>query len=134
MADKYHLEIEGVLELAKSVTSTGKNAEALVNQVLHEEAGQKIKESIMPLLPVSGRNWKNKKRAASRAEPFLERKENLAVTVFTKTNYNYLYFPDDGSNTERHAGNQQFMLRGAENAAPDIIRLCTAKILEKIGG
>lgn len=130
----FHIDTKEVLDLSKALTSAGKNAEAVVNQVLHEEAGQKIQDNIMLLLPESGRNWKGKRRAARKSEPFRKEKANLAIIVKTKSYYNYLYFPDDGSNTERHAGNQQFMLRGAENAAPDIIRLCTAKIIEEIGG
>ncbi len=134
MAARYHLETREVVELAKSFSVAGKNVEAIVNDLLHTQAGAKIKENIMPLLPASEREWKGKRMAARRAEPFLEQKENLAITVVTKTNYNYLYFPDDGSNTERHAGNQQFMYRGAENATPDIVKLCTAKIIERLGG
>lgn len=134
MADKFHLEISDVGRTVQAFHDTGANLESIVNDVLHREAGPKIKNNIMPLLPRSGREWAGKKAAAKSVDPFVEKKENLAVTVTTKTNYHYLYFPDDGSNTIRHVGNQHFMYRGAQEAAPEIINLCTAKIINEIGG
>ena len=53
----------------------------------------------------------------------------LAVTVAARGKYSYMYFPDDGSNTEKHRGNQQFMKRGAERATERIIELCTGRLL-----
>ena len=57
---------------------------------------------------------------ASQTDPFTLKEENLAVIVKTKGPYHYLYFPDDGSNTQHHFGNQQFMFDGA-NASEDKI-------------
>jgi predicted small lipoprotein YifL len=54
----------------------------------------------------------------------------LSVTIAARGRYGYLYFPDDGTNTKRHAGNQQFMMRGAENATAQIVDLCIGKLTE----
>ena len=55
----------------------------------------------------------------------------LSVTIKTVNAYNYLYFPDDGSNTKKHAGNQQFMASGAENASDRIMELCIGHLTEE---
>lgn len=134
VADEWTIDIAEVDRLANAVKQAGDRAEGIVNGVLHTYAGKEIKKNIQILLPVSGRRWKGKAKAAKTAQPFREDKENLSIIVKTKTAYHYLYFPNDGSNTEKHYGNQRFMYKGAEKAAPDIIEWCTAKLLEEIGG
>ena len=67
--------------------------------------------------------------------PFTENTgEELAVTIKTKPKYDYLYFPDDGSNTRRHVGNQQFMRRGAEKSRDRIIDICVGRLAQEFGG
>lgn len=104
------------------------DAENAINEVLWGEGGQRIHNAIMELLPSSGRTWSGKPAAARSAAPFTQENENLSVTIRTKGTYNYLYFPDDGSTTKKHEGNQQFMFRGAENEQERIIDLCIAKL------
>lgn len=108
------------------------DAENVINEVLWGEGGQFISDAIMELLPRSGRTWVGKKKAAKDAAPFTQENENLSVTVRTKSGYNYLYFPDDGSTTKKHEGNQQFMFRGAENEQERIIDLCIAKLINEL--
>lgn len=105
------------------------DAENAINEVLWGEGGQRIHDTIMDLLPSSGRTWRGKPRAAKSAAPFTQENENLSVTIRTKGAYNYLYFPDDGSTTRKHQGDQQFMFRGAENEQEHIIDLCIAKLI-----
>jgi hypothetical protein len=103
-----------------------------INDILWNEGATLIQESIQQLLPVSGRTWRGKKKAAKQAAPFtVTDKAALAVEVGTKYAYHYLYFPDDGSTTRKHAGNQQFMLRGAEAQQERILELCVAKLVEE---
>lgn len=104
------------------------DAENAINEVLWGEGAQLISAAIMELLPRSGRTWQGKKRAAKDAAPFSQENDNLSVIVRSKHGYNYLYFPDDGSNTKKHEGNQHFMFRGAENEQERIIDLCIAKL------
>ncbi len=107
------------------------NTEQAINEVLHGEAGRLINDEIITLLPVSRRTWRGKKTAAKSAQPFRQEDENLSVTIRTKESYHYLYFPDDGTNTLRHAGEQYFMIAGAEQKQNDIIDRCITKITEK---
>ena len=81
-------------------------------------------------MPVSGREWKGKKTAAKSAKSLTDLKGNLFVWVKTTNNYHYLYFPDDGTNTRRHVGNQQFFLKGAESQQETIVDLCIKKLVD----
>lgn len=124
-------EADDVQELSDMMKEYGPAAERAIDDVLHKEGAEEIKERITKLLPASGRRWSGKPRAAARAMPrsFDQDDDMLAVTVAARGKYSYLYFPDDGSNTERHRGNQGFMKRGAERATERIIELCTGRLL-----
>ena len=117
--------------LAEQIKEYQGDAENVINEVLWGEGGQRINEAIIELLPRSGRTWSGKKKAAKDAAPFTQKNDNLSVTIRTKSSYNYLYFPDDGSTTKKHEGNQQFMFRGAENEQERIIDLCIAKLINE---
>lgn len=108
--------------------------EQAINEVLHESGSELIKEGIQRILPSSGRNWSGKKSPASTSQPFTQENGNLSVTVKTNPAYHYLYFPDDGSNTKHHQGNQQFMLRGAQSRQTQIVDEITEKLIEQIEG
>lgn len=118
-------------ELAKMMEQYGSSAERVIEDVLHGEGASEIKREISRLLPQSGRRWRGKKPAASRAMPgkFAQDNDLLSVTIAARGAYSYLYFPDDGTNTKNHAGNQQFMRRGAERATPKIIELCLGRLV-----
>lgn len=124
------LDAKDLETLGSSIKAYGEGAEDVINSVLHDFGGTRIKEEIQQLLPESGRNWKGKKAAAKRTDPFITIGSNLSIIVSTKSGYGYLYFPDDGSNTENHIGNQQFMRRGAENATDSIIERCLAELVK----
>lgn len=128
------LEYGDVENLARTLKNFGKSAENVINEVFHDYGGNEIEKEIMNLLPKSGRKWRKKKKAASSAQPFTQLNGNLSITVHTKSAYNYLYFPDDGSNTIRHYGNQQFMMRGKDLAAPGIIEKCREIIIQEFEG
>lgn len=44
----------------------------------------------------------------------------------------YLYFPDDGTNTEHHAGNQQFMFRGATDSQDRIVNEVIDELVKRL--
>lgn len=132
MAEWFSLEAGALDDLATTMEQYGAGAGQIVDDVLHGQGAQLIKDRIAPLIPSSGRNWKGKGRSASAAMPASFRQDNepQAVTVAARGKYHYLYFPDDGSNTVRHAGNLQFMRRGAEDASAEIIDLCIGRLTE----
>ena len=120
-SSKLQLTIDDVDRIAKAIQMYPPNAESVINDVLYEQAGPMIMDSIMQYLPESHRQWKGKKKSAKNAQPFSQANGNLSITIRTKQAYNYLYFPDDGSNTLNHYGNQQFMVRGAEARKDEIV-------------
>lgn len=105
------------------------DTENAINDVLHNQANEMLKDSIRLLMPVSGKTWKGKKPAAKTGRSLVDKKENLAITVRTPNAYGYLYFPNDGSNTYRHAGNQQFFERGGEARKNEIIDLLVNRLV-----
>lgn len=107
------------------------NVESAINEVLHEQAGVLANEAIRRLIPVSGEQWKGKKPAAKIGKSLLNVPGNLSLIVTTTKNYQYLYFPNDGSNTRRHAGQQFFFERGGEAVQDQIIDLCIARLIDQ---
>lgn len=116
-------------DLQQAMQAYQGNTEEAINEVLHNEASPLIQDSVRKLIPVSGRNWKGKLPPAGVGKSLTDAKENLAITVKSSKNYQYLYFPDDGSSTTRHAGNQQFFYKGGELVQDEIIDRCTARLV-----
>lgn len=113
--------------------ANGYEAEQIINGYLQGEGGDAIGEEIRGILPASGRKWKGKAPAARGVMPFKkESKENLSVTVKTTKRYHYLYFPDDGSNTIHHQGNQQFMFEGASRKAEEIGDTILERLIKRL--
>lgn len=128
----FELHFDEVESLQEKMEEYGAGAQRIINDVLHGEGGRQVKDKIHMLIPSSGRQWKGKRAPASSADSLQQvNDEMLAVTIKSKTAYNYLYFPDDGSNTKRHAGNQQFFQHGAEDAADSVVELCLGKLTEE---
>lgn len=133
MSASFTMDASVLEKVAQQLQSAGEDVEEAVNEVLHAKAGPRIAESISPLIHPSGRTFKGHTASASSSDwQVYDTAENLAVEVKTKSRFGYLYFPDDGSNTRRHAGEQHFMERGAEAAASDITELCIEAILKRL--
>ena len=130
MSEWFEFDASELDDLQKIMDDYGEQGIRTINDVLHGEGEKVIEGKIHLLLPSSGRSWKGKKAPAKSAQPFTHDDDMLSVTVVSRGYYHYLYFPDDGSNTKKHAGNQQFMLHGAEDSASDIIDICMGKLLE----
>lgn len=123
------INISEIEKLAQAIKNFPGNAEAAINAVLHNEGGQIIQDAIRPLIPVSGKNWRGKRAPARTSNSLRSTNENLAVWVRSAKSYQYLYFPDDGTNTRRHVGDQQFFLRGAEATTDEIIDRCVGSLI-----
>lgn len=134
MAVNWNMDDKETQKLIENIQRTGARAEQIISRVMQSYAGSRIIEKITPMLPESGRKWRGKRKAARQAQPLRTENKDLSVIVRSKSPYHYLYFPDDGSNTVHHHGDQRFMYRGAEAAVPDIIEQCITEITEEIGG
>lgn len=119
-------------ELQEKISTLQEKGEEIVNNVLHGEGAEQLKQGIQNLIPESHRTWKGKARAAKLAKPFNTINENLSVTIVNKNAYAYLYFPDDGTTTRRHRGEQHFMLRGVEAKSGTVVDMCISQLTEVI--
>jgi hypothetical protein len=128
----FEFDAGSIDDLYEKMVSYGAGSGQIIDKVLRSEGAEEIKKQIARLLPSSGRHWKGKAPAASSAMPgrFDQDNGELSVTIAARGKYHYLYFPDDGSNTRKHAGNKQFMLHGAEAAAPKVVEMCVGKLAE----
>lgn len=120
------LEMSNLEEMLKEYTG---NAEDAINDVLHNYAGDRAQEEIRRLIPVSGKTWKGKAPAAKDSNSMRNIHGNLSETVTTAKRYQYLYFPNDGTNTRRHVGNQQFFEKGGEAAQGDIVEKLITRLI-----
>lgn len=128
----FKVDVSGVDRLQQAMKDFQGNTEKTINEVLHNEASPLIQEAIKRLIPTSGKNWSGKKPPAKTSKSLTDVKGNLSVTVTTTKNYQYLYFPDDGTNTRRHVGNQQFFWRGAEEKQDEIIDRCVSRLVNSL--
>jgi len=127
----FKINILGIEELQKAMQEYAGNVEETITDVLHNDGAVLIQDSIRRIIPESGITWQGKRAAAKGAKSLRsDNNENLSVTVRTTKNYQYLYFPDDGSNTKNHFGNQQFFARGAEAVTNEIVNRCIARLTE----
>lgn len=128
----FELDATQIEKLEEAIKNYPGSVEDAINEILHGVGGELIQETIQNLMPKSNRKpWKGKKPHAKDSKSLRGENSNLAVTVKTTKNYQYLYFPDDGSNTINHAGNQQFFLRGAEAKQDEIIDRCVSELVSK---
>ena len=130
---KLTIEAKDLEHIMSVMSEFGKTSGQVIDDVLHNEGGEIIRQRIMTLLPRSGRKpWKGKATAAASTNPFQQDNGSLYVTVRSRPKWHYLYFPDDGTNTQHHRGNQQFMKRGAELERSKIVDLCINRLLLKL--
>lgn len=131
MADPpLRLDVIDFDELQQAIKNYPQDAEKVINEILHGEGSLLLQEEIRRLTPVSGKHWSGKKASAKRSKSLKDRKGHLFVDITTTSYYHYLYFPDDGSNTRRHFGNQHFFWRGAERKQDEIIERCIGRLTD----
>lgn len=131
MSETFSLDASDFERLQQSMEDFGEGSGQVITEALHE-SGPVIYERINPLIHPSGRTFKGHRSSATQsAWPTYVTNESMAVTVTARGKWHYLYFPDDGSNTDRHAGMQDFMMRGAQDAAPEIIERCLGALMQE---
>lgn len=122
-------EVDGLEEIMNEYELEGIKT---INDVLHGEGAKVIQDKIRALIPSSGRKWRRKKASAKSAQPFKQTDGVLSVKTGTETRYNYLYFPNDGSNTKRHKGDKRFFEEGNEAATDDIVSICLGRLEQNL--
>mgnify|MGYP000020662379 FL=1 len=88
----FGLSAEDVERLQQAIMSYGDGAEKVINNYLKNEASNIFTQAIINYIPISNRD----KQHAKDSSPLkAEQKENLSLYIHTKTQYNYLYFPQE---------------------------------------
>jgi predicted small lipoprotein YifL len=121
----FKIDFSDAEKLQQAMKDYQGDTEEAINDVLHNYAGDRAQEDIIRLMPVS------RKKNGSHAKHSKSLKNvlgNLSVTVTTAGKYGYLYFPDDGTSTRLHAGNQRFFERGGDAAMNDIVERCVTRL------
>lgn len=122
----FDINFLAVEEVEKALAEYSGNTEDAINEVFHsEEVNTLAQNAIKALMPKSD---KKKGRHAKDSNSLRKLDGNLSVTIRTQKAFQYLYFADDGTNTRRHIGNQQFFARGGENVKGEIIERCKEKL------
>lgn len=123
MSITFSMDESNVIALEETIKEYQEGAEEKINRYLHDTGYSKFEQSIINAMPESGRQWKGKRTAAKNSKSLQDKdkNENLAVTIRARTEYGYLYFPNDGTNTVRHQGNQQFFKKGVEEKQDEAV-------------
>ena len=116
---RFELDARSIEILENTIKEYQQGAEEKITDYLHGKGYEILSNSIQNLIPVS----KRKKKHARNYKALRDRKKHsiLAVIVGTTSRFDYLYFPDDGSNTLHHAGEQHFFERGVEKEEENVV-------------
>ena len=121
----FKIDFSDAEKLQQAMKDYQGDTEEAINDVLHNYAGDRAQEDIIRLMPVSRKQKGSHAKYSNSLQNVLS---NLSVTVTTAGKYGYLYFPDDGTNTRRHVGNQRFFERGGDAAMNDIVERCVTRL------
>lgn len=125
------IDTSGFEKMQQAIKDFEGDVEKEINAVLHEEASPLIQEAVRMLMPRSHvKRWNGKLPHAKDSKSLTDVKDNLSITVKSAKKYQYLYFPDDGTSTKHHAGNQQFFKRGGESQSDEIINRCISRLVD----
>lgn len=127
---RFKLDDKELKRLQEALKNYPGDTEKAINDVFHNEASPLIQDAIRRLMPVSGKTWKGKAPAAKTGNSLTDEKGNLFITVRTSKKHQYLYFPNDGTNTRRHIGEQYFFERGGESQQTEIVDRCISRLVE----
>lgn len=84
---------ESLAVLGRYMREYGEGGGQIIDHVIHGEGAQKISDYAEKLLPVSGRRWKGKARAAKGAKPFQQTDLPQGVIVRSRPKYRYSRLP-----------------------------------------
>lgn len=128
------VKFDGVEQLGERIAEFGAGAGQIIQGVYEDFGAKEIKQNILPLVHASGRTFKGHRQGAKGAGPekvFTHIVKDLSLVVRTNRPFGYLYFPDDGSTSRKHAGQQHFMQRGLDMSTQTIIERCIAALTEE---
>ena len=130
-----NIKDEGIDQLSQAIERYGAGSGQIIQEVFDGFAANEIKENVVPHIHPSGRTFIDHRTSATRAgigRVFQHHVNGLTLTVESKGNFGYLFFPDVGQGAhQKRKGAQEFMLAGARDATQQIIDRCLARLAEE---
>lgn len=120
---KFSLDYSDMERIKNSILRCGETSEEVINNYLHNVAGEKITKSITRFIPVSNRD----KVHAKHSNWSEQANYNLAVNISNSlkgkrgTSFYYLYYVVTGTGTSKKNGPNDFMKKGLEQEYKNVV-------------
>lgn len=120
---KFSLDYSDMERIKKSILNCGESSERVINNYLHDVAGEKITKSITRFIPVSKRD----KTHAKHSNWSEQANYNLAVNISNSLkgkrgkSFYYLYYVVTGTGTNKKKGPNDFMKKGLDQEQNNIV-------------
>lgn len=120
---KFSLDYSDMERIKKSILRLGETSEKVINDYLHNVAGDKISRSITRFIPVSNRD----KIHAKHSNWSEQVNYNLAVNISNSlkgkrgTSFYYLYYVVTGTGTNKRKGPNDFMTKGLDKEYKNVV-------------
>lgn len=117
----FSLKDEDVKRIQQFIVKCGNTSEEVINDYIHNEAGERITKGITRFIPVSKRN----KVHAKNSKWSEQKNYNLAVNISNKTSgknsFYYLYYVATGTGTSKKNGPNDFMKKGMDQEYNNVV-------------
>lgn len=121
---EFKLDVDQLAQLEKKIGKLKEVGENIINESLRNFGVRTTIKDISQLIPKSSRAIKNPKKGTTKHakgnNPLKNSTFNLGFYVNSKSEFNYLVFPNEGIG-KRNKTEQRFIERGLEEATPKII-------------
>lgn len=114
---KFELKLEDVKRINDIIKSYAGDAEKQINDYLSGSGKSKIINSIVNLIPVSDKD----KKHAKDSKPLEGVNYNLSLTIRSKRQFNYLYFPQMAEGTSKNNTPNDFMEKGVDSIYDSVV-------------
>lgn len=114
---KFELKLEDVIRINDIIKSYSGDAEKQINDYLSGPGKIKIINSIVNLIPVSDKD----KKHAKNSKPLKGVNYNLSLTIRSKRQFNYLYFPQMAEGTSKNNTPNDFMEKGVDSIYDSVV-------------
>ena len=125
----FTLKDEDLLKIQEAITDFEGDAEKVINECLANEVKDKFINSITNLIPISDRN----KRHAKTSNPLDGKvRNNLTLWIHTKSQYNYLYFPQNAEGQSKGNNPNDFMDKGIDVEYDNAVNMILDKLQNRL--
>ena len=126
----FSLKEEDLGRIQEAIMDFGNDAESVINECLKKSVSKVFRKTITNIIPVSEGKYPSQrgKIHAKTSNPLRSMTDNLTLTIKSKTEFNYLYFPQMGEGTSKYKQPNDFMEKGIDAEYDNAVNI----ILEKL--